>query len=362
MSPNGNIQSAMRLAAAESIGERLENVRARIGGVLDNTDIEQVHQMRVASRRLRVALKLFSPGLPGKQAARWTKSMRRVTRSLGPARDLDVQTQFVQSYRDAHPDPKLARGLDRLILRLQQRRDRQQRRVSRAMDRISDSGVLDEMSRFSRELVARAQLDPVPPSPALLGEHAADAILGYLQALLAYEPFVEMPDRAEELHAMRIAAKRLRYALEVFVPIYAGSIKPFVKSVRRIQTQLGDLHDCDVWIEALPKFLDDERARMTAYQGHARGFNRLTDGVEHLLADRARRRQEVHEEFVAAWRHLRKQQTWRNLMLMVNAQSTSAGPADSAAADGARAATLARIGSQSPSVTISPPPPPDPAP
>lgn len=332
MSTNGKVQSALRLAAAESIGERLEKVRSRMSGVLQNTDIEDVHQMRVASRRLRVALRLFAPALPARQAATWGKAIRRVTRALGAARDLDVQHEFVQSLRELQTDRTVLPGLDRLLLRLQQQRDTQQHRVAKAIARLEASGVLEAMSRFSRELVARAQLEPVPPQNTTLAAHAADAILDRLQALLAYEAFVEMPDRIAEHHAMRIAAKRLRYTLEVFTPTFAGELRPFLKSVKQIQTLLGDLHDCDVWIEKLPQFLDDERRRTIEYQGHGRGFNRLKVGVEHLIADRTEQRRRVYEEFVKVWRATRKDQTWRNLLVVVNARANPVAPPDPVAA------------------------------
>ena len=61
------------------------------------------------------------------------------------------------------------------------------------------------------------------------------------------------PLQVEALHEMRIAAKRLRYAVELFQPCWPRSIATVAKRAARMQTALGDLHDCDVWIETLGK-------------------------------------------------------------------------------------------------------------
>ncbi len=76
----------------------LEAFRTEIEGVKKADDIEYIHQMRVASRRLRAALPLFSACLPPKRYRTWIKEIRRMTKALGRARDLDVQIEFLGSY------------------------------------------------------------------------------------------------------------------------------------------------------------------------------------------------------------------------------------------------------------------------
>jgi CHAD domain-containing protein len=65
-----------------------------------------------------------------------------------------------------------------------------------------------------------------------------------------YEPF-----KTEELHEMRIAAKRLRYAIELFVACWGERIAPFAKEIAEMQSFLGEVHDSDIWIESLGKRL-----------------------------------------------------------------------------------------------------------
>jgi CHAD domain-containing protein len=67
------------------------------------------------------------------------------------------------------------------------------------------------------------------------------------------------PFEIETLHDMRIAAKRLRYAIELFQQCWGRSISGYAKRIARIQTALGDMHDCDVWIEGLGKHIINAR-------------------------------------------------------------------------------------------------------
>jgi CHAD domain-containing protein len=69
--------------------------------------------------------------------------------------------------------------------------------------------------------------------------------------MLSYEPILSCPDKVLELHEMRIAAKRLRYTMEIFAPIYAdpasaGAFDTALKAVKQLQEWLGQIHDADV--------------------------------------------------------------------------------------------------------------------
>jgi len=65
------------------------------------------------------------------------------------------------------------------------------------------------------------------------------------------------PLKTGPLHKMRLAAKRLRYALELFSPCWTESLAPFCKSIAKLQTSLGELNDCDVWIADLGSMLPE---------------------------------------------------------------------------------------------------------
>ena len=101
-----------------------------------------------------------------------------------------------------------------------------------------------------------------------------------LEGLLSHEPYIEQPERSEELHQMRIAAKKLRYSIEIFAPLFDGALDEQLATAKEVQKILGEIHDCDVWITTLPDFIDEERERTEEYFGHTRQFGRIAAGLE----------------------------------------------------------------------------------
>lgn len=240
--------------------------------------------------------------------------MRRVTRALGIARDADVQMDSLQEFLDSLAESRYRAGVRRLLLRLQQRRDGAQDKIIKAMDRLELSGVLDGMGKTLRQIRVHARMRHVDENSPYVYQQAYLAIAMRLENMLAYEIYVNQPERLEELHAMRIAAKRLRYTMEVFAPLYQDELKQQLKTARNVQTMLGDIHDCDVWVEYLPQFLDEEKVRTMEYYGHTRPLSRLKIGILYLQQERQDHRMELYREFVKLWQQLQTQNVWDNLL------------------------------------------------
>lgn len=310
----GEQRDSYCLFGAKALLSRLQNVAREIDGVRKADDIERIHDMRVATRRMRSALALFEKYLPGKRAKKWNKQMRRVTRALGTARDVDVQMDLLQRFLDGVTETRYRAGVQRLLLRLQQRRDGAQGKVLKAMDQLELSGVLEEMGGTLRRIRVRSRMNHVDEKAPYVYQQAYLTISLRLEDMLAYETYVSQPERLEELHAMRIAAKRLRYTMEVFGPLYKEDLKQPLKTVRKIQTMLGDIHDCDVWVDYLPQFLEEERARTVEYYGHGRPLNRLRTGILYLQQERQEHRMELYRDFVEFWQQTQGQNFWDNLL------------------------------------------------
>ncbi len=125
---------------AAAIFDRIKVVRKLFDPVLKGKDIDAVHDMRVASRRLRAALAVFGPCLPN-EAQTWRREIRRLTRSLGMARDLDVQIEFVRAFKKAKSSAPLNPGLDQLLERLSRGRAAAQDKVAKALSRVAGAGA-----------------------------------------------------------------------------------------------------------------------------------------------------------------------------------------------------------------------------
>ena len=241
---------------------QLAIVRSHEAGTRLGDDIEALHDMRVAVRRLRSALRLFAKVLPrGRQAGPGATSVSEIDTSLrwlaselGVVRDLDVQLERIEEWRAALEEQD-ANALGPLadLLRAQ----RQAARVSMAA--AMDTPRLVELYRTLELLSAvgpgdlprRALRPAVIALPRMLRRQyrAFRSRAGRIEP----DPGVE----AELLHATRIRAKRLRYATEFATPIYGKRARALVSALKDAQDVLGLHQDAEVAIAALRRLVAD---------------------------------------------------------------------------------------------------------
>jgi CHAD domain-containing protein len=128
------------------IAERWRIVWEAIPIAFEGTDIEGVHDVRVASRRLRAAMDVAQPAFPGK----WYKSLHRtakeITGALGEVRDRDVLLEALQRDRSAAPAVEHP-GIDRLIDRVERERAQARAEMERFLRQLLDGPLLGELER-----------------------------------------------------------------------------------------------------------------------------------------------------------------------------------------------------------------------
>ncbi len=159
--------------------------------------------------------------------------------------------------------------------------------------------------------------------------------------MLACQDSLEDVDDRKRHHAMRIAAKRLRYTVEIARPVWGPALDEILAAVKRVQTLLGDIHDGDVWLEHLDAYAAAQRRRTIAAAGRAARFVRLEAGINYLRQERRSHRQRVFEEMVDYWQQLRQQGFWDRLSALLDRPRDCAGGAAPAAAVTAPPAALA---------------------
>ena len=266
--------------------QRLEAILAEVDGVRDGEDIEHVHRMRVASRRLRSALRIFGECFKGKKVRRWRKAVKRVTVSLGEARDLDVQMDLLGAIGKGWEGEE-AVGLALVIETLRCRRTSLQPDIAAMMDSIVSDGAFGEM-RSELAVAGEWNGDPSALHPYAFA-HASVAV----EELMEHSHSVPVYEDWQGHHALRIAGKHLRYALEAFRDAYPDGLEEELKVLKKLQDTVGELHDCDVWLQRLPGLREETPAA-------AKAIDRLATTFE-------ARRRELHSKLVEMWSGLQQE-------------------------------------------------------
>jgi CHAD domain-containing protein len=332
----------------------LDAFAREIDGVRAAEDIEYIHRMRVATRRLRAALPLFRTCFTSKQYSRWMQEIANITRALGEARDADVQIAFLVKYqkrtRSAQKKKNEVPGagiqdnpydpaLNYLLDDLRKRRTQLQTRVISALNALEKSGVIGEMqARFAARHSA-VRRTPWKAMSYGIPTVAALRIETRLVTMLSFEPWVPFPEAVAEHHATRIAAKKLRYTMEIYGPVYRLNLQKPLLRVKKIQEILGDLHDCDVWIDHVTRIMLRERAHLRTRNEEKRPDTVTLASLRFFLKERERARIILHRQFVRYWDAQKRAHLWEELrQTLVSGRKKRFQPAREVRTDEVRAA------------------------
>ena len=149
-------------------------LESQIEGVVKGEDVECVHKIRVASRRIRAALPLFKECFPPKKYRKWLKQIKRITQFFGEARDLDVQISFAQEYLKNHQTSSSRASVESLLANLIDRRKSIQETVPNEIKKFRDSGILEKIERLCTKSTteqSNAPLDSKATLPRSLWAH-----------------------------------------------------------------------------------------------------------------------------------------------------------------------------------------------
>jgi adenylate cyclase len=214
----------------------LDQMQLNHAGTIDSDDPEYIHQMRVATRRLRAALRLFAPALPAGYADALLPQLRAMMGLLGHARDLDVLlAEICAPVIAALPDEPRLSALAGVIT---EQRFAARRHAIRHLE-TREFGAL--MVRLAARLYAPAPEElPATESVAEFANNRLRKLRSKVRELAGKAQL----DNPASLHALRIAIKRLRYALEFFAALKLGkSRRRELAHLTEAQGTLGDLND-----------------------------------------------------------------------------------------------------------------------
>jgi CHAD domain-containing protein len=217
-------------------------------------NIEALHDMRVATRRLRAAFEVFSEAFETQALKPHLKGLRATGRALGSVRDLDVFMEKAQRYIETLPEEKRG-GLDPLLSQWKEQRDAAR---SRMLEHLNSWEYASFKQKFNLILHTpgmgvRSQ-SSAQPTPDLVCQLAPVLIYSRIAAVRAYAPLLEDAP-IERLHALRIEFKKLRYTVEYFLEVLGKRSVEVISDLKQLQDHLGDLNDAQVASQILGEFI-----------------------------------------------------------------------------------------------------------
>ena len=214
---------------------RARALKRHLPGAVSGDD-HGVHQARVATRRLREAMPVLADGVKGARAGKARKKVRKVTRALGVVRETDVTLQILAEMAQAGKLPRTA--IEEVRAHVVAERDRRREVMLKRLHRVNAeklgrrlASVADALQQSDSHKWRETLSSRLSRRSRRLAERVAEA--GQM-----YAP--------ERLHEVRIAAKKLRYTLELAADSRTSGATALLRPIKRVQDLLGRLHDLQV--------------------------------------------------------------------------------------------------------------------
>lgn len=281
-------------------------------GTRQGDDIEQLHDMRVATRRMRAALRIFEPFYDEDTVKPIVRGLRRTGRALGQVRDLDVLLNKLRNYTKKLPSDERA-GLEGLYAAWEFQREA----ARRAMLAHLDSNRYREFKKTFEEFAATPDLGAMTvkrnaPVRILACHVVPSTVWQTYETIRSYEWVMERAP-VDVLHQLRIEVKGLRYLLEFFREVLGPEAELAITTLTTVQDTLGDLHDADVALHLLSDYLHETtglpllRART---QPEVAGVVRYLEHQEYQI-------QRLRRRVPALWKQLNHPKLRRQLGMCV---------------------------------------------
>jgi CHAD domain-containing protein len=255
-------------------------------------DPEYLHDMRVAARRMRAALRLFMPALPAVEAEALRRELKWLGGALGRVRDLDVyllnlEVEGPRLSHDAGP------GMDAYLQHLRKQRSRARTGMLRALNAKRYAALVERLRRFALEATTLSPVGPLASTPVAAA--ARDMVNQKLKRVLRTGRDLTRKSSDVQLHRTRIRCKRLRYACEFFSDLFGRPARDFARTVKHLQDLLGAHQDAVVARQMLEGF--------AAANTRADDITREVQvAVSELMALHARQAKRSRKDFFKAWR------------------------------------------------------------
>jgi CHAD domain-containing protein len=290
------LPGSIGVIALNVLREQFAATRSHAPGAREGADPEEVHDMRVAIRRLRAALRSFADVLPeGWEGVR--DELKWLGGSLSAVRDFDVQFEQLRAWKSSLPQTDQA-AMDQLLALLTEQRDQARDALLSSLDSARYSALMQQAQALLDASLPAAAAEPVAVwAPRLIERE-------YRKLRKLGDP-LDSHSKAADLHRLRIGAKRLRYLVEFVGEGYGQASGRMVRRVIRLQDVLGTHQDAQVASAALRQLLADRRASIEPELAWVMG-----ETAERYANSAAEMRKEFSKAYRGVvgkrWRRLRK--------------------------------------------------------
>lgn len=253
--PPPEVETTVSSVVGPKLREWLTDLEQAIPRVMQNADDEAVHDLRVALRRIRSLLRLVGPVYGRYHSKLIRDEFKRVASATGSLRDEEV-------LRETLDDLRLSARTRRTLQPWRSRRKKRERALRASVVRMLRSQSLQPAMGH---LGALLQLPCPPKRDRQATRFARKVVLDAQLAVDALQRDAAVTDSLA-MHNLRIAYKRLRYAVEAFEPVLPPELRAWQPKAQRFQKVLGDLHDCDVALQVIRRAVSippDAKAAVT---------------------------------------------------------------------------------------------------
>jgi len=269
----------------------LARMLAREEGTRTGLRIEDLHGMRVATRRMRAAWRVFGDGFRLDRTRRMRRRLREVAARLGAVRDLDVLIQAAEAHRATLSEGE-ATAFTPLVHAWSDDREVARLLLMRELDSSAYSRLVEEYLIFVTAEGAAVLAPASPVAPHRVRDTAGSRIWLAYEQVRGYESVLRWAD-IETIHQLRIAGKWLRYTLEFFREALGPEVGQLIPRVVALQDHLGWLHDADVTIAMTRQFLVSNAGRLGPAE---------TEVIAAYLQGRERELERLRRTIGAPWR------------------------------------------------------------
>jgi CHAD domain-containing protein len=274
-------------------------------GTRSGEDPEDLHKMRVATRRMRAAWRVFDGAYRPKVQRRYVKELRAIARVLGDVRDIDVLLEDLESYISELPAPG-REAVEPLRAAWRRQREVARKRMLAKLDSKGYREFVDDYLDFTESPGAAEILTPLG-RPSLVRDTAGSRILAAYEHVRAYDTVITWAD-VPTLHAVRIESKRLRYTMEYFSEVLPVTSRKLIAQVTEMQDHLGLMNDADVAATATREWLNLHAPHLPSTSREAVGL---------YLDSREATVEQLRRSFRPVWRRMTGVTFRKNLGLAI---------------------------------------------